>query len=112
MMPCHEPPRCEHLVQGMPHTWAEVLDAVVQDLVQNGEEPSIGASFERAPTPSFTDLELWQFETEDDLKVSCKFLAFLPKWHGVVQIRLLFWEIQAVKAMLYIDVGVHCKFVM
>ena len=56
----------------VPHSC--VLEMVVQDLMQTGEEPSIGATFERSPIPSFADLELWRFETEDDLKVSCRCL--------------------------------------
>ena len=45
--------------------------------MQTGEEPNTGATFERLPSPSFTDLELWQFEAEDDLKVSCAYLTSL-----------------------------------
>ena len=50
---------------------------VVQDLMQTGEEPNVGATLEKSPTPSFTLLELWQFEAEEDLKVSCTYLTSL-----------------------------------
>ena len=57
----------------------------VQDLMQTGEEPNVGATLERSLTPSFTMLELWQFEAEEDLKVSCTYLTPLPKRHAVAQ---------------------------
>ena len=55
----------------------------VQDLMQTGEEPNVGATLERSPTPSFTMLELWQFEAEDDLTVSCAYLTSPLKRHGI-----------------------------
>ena len=84
-VPCRSPPGCVHLVQIIYPSCDEMLAMVVQDLMQTGEEPNVGATLERSPTPTFTMLELWQFEAEEDLKVSCAYLTSLPKRHGVTQ---------------------------
>ena len=111
-VPCRSPPGCVHLVQVIYPSCDEMLAMVVQDLMQTGEEPNVGATLERSPTPTFTMLELWQFEAEEDLKVSCAYLTSLPKRHGFTQNIQLLCGHQAVKARQYSGMGVQGKRVM
>ena len=111
-VPCHQPPGCVHVVPGMYPSCDKMLAMVVQDLMQTGEEPNVGATLEKSPTPSFTMLELWQFEAENDLKVSCAYLTPLLKGHGITQNVWLFCGDQAVKARQNSRAGVHGKMVM